>query len=113
MGSCKSKHPVLVVEEVAKRRNGEIEKNIEEEKKHTQMKLLLLGTAESGKSTLLKQMRILHEQGFSEQELSTQKAIVYATIIDSMATLIRAMDTLGIIPTKKSTHVLERFRYRN
>ncbi|KAI4904517.1 hypothetical protein NFI96_023854 [Prochilodus magdalenae] len=37
------------------------------------VKILLLGAAESGKSTLVKQMKIIHSQGFTQQELVSFK----------------------------------------
>uniref|UniRef100_A0A914KFW6 G-protein alpha subunit n=1 Tax=Meloidogyne incognita TaxID=6306 RepID=A0A914KFW6_MELIC len=41
------------------------------------VKLLLLGAGECGKSTILKQMRILHDHGFTEEEKEKQKFAVY------------------------------------
>lgn len=32
-------------------------------------KILILGTGESGKSTLVKQMKIIHNEGYSEDEI--------------------------------------------
>lgn len=37
------------------------------------VKILLLGAAESGKSTLVKQMKIIHSNGFTKQELISFK----------------------------------------
>jgi guanine nucleotide-binding protein G(i) subunit alpha len=34
-----------------------------------EVKLLLLGSAECGKSTVLKQMKIIHQNGYSKEEL--------------------------------------------
>lgn len=33
-----------------------------------EFKILIMGTGESGKSTLVKQMKIIHDQGYSPQE---------------------------------------------
>jgi guanine nucleotide-binding protein G(q) subunit alpha len=49
-------------------RSRQITKWLEKEARRSQMefKILLLGTGEAGKSTFLRQMRILHGEGFSE-----------------------------------------------
>ncbi|KAE9554521.1 hypothetical protein FO519_002277 [Halicephalobus sp. NKZ332] len=60
------------------------------------VKLLLLGAGESGKSTLLKQMRILHDHGFSDEEMVKQRAVVYNNTIQGMATIVRGMTQLNI-----------------
>jgi guanine nucleotide-binding protein G(s) subunit alpha len=59
--------------------NKDIEKQIQKDKQvyRATHRLLLLGAGESGKSTLVKQMRILHEETpFSEDE-KKQKIQVY------------------------------------
>ena len=49
--------------------NKRIEKQIQKDKQiyRATHRLLLLGAGESGKSTIVKQMRILHVNGFSEE----------------------------------------------
>ncbi|KAI1706349.1 g-protein alpha subunit domain-containing protein [Ditylenchus destructor] len=53
-----------------KRINHFIERQIQRDLRDTrrERKLLLLGTAESGKSTFIKQMRIIHGQGYSDRD---------------------------------------------
>jgi GTPase SAR1 family protein len=60
------------------------------------VKLLLLGAGESGKSTLLKQMRILHDHGFSDEEIVKQKSVVYNNTVQGMASIIRGMTQLNL-----------------
>lgn len=60
------------------------------------VKLLLLGAGESGKSTIVKQMKIIHEGGFTQEDNKQFKPVVYSNTIQSMVAILRAMNTLGI-----------------
>ena len=59
----------------ASKANATIEKDTEKYKQveTIKYKLLLLGAGESGKSTLLKQMRMLHGKQFDQSELMAAK----------------------------------------
>ncbi|CAF0767494.1 unnamed protein product [Adineta steineri] len=78
--------------------NREIEKQLRLDKKNQrrELKLLLLGTGESGKSTFIKQMRIIHGTGYSEEDKRSFVKLVYQNIFMAMHIMIRAMDTLKI-----------------
>ena len=54
------------------------------------------GTGESGKSTFIKQMRIIHGGGFTAEDKKNYIKLVYQNIYTSMQTMIRAMETLNI-----------------
>ena len=60
------------------------------------VKLLLLGSGESGKSTIVKQMKIIHEDGYNDQERKAYKFVVYSNTFQSMAAVLRAMQQLKI-----------------
>ncbi|CAD5115368.1 DgyrCDS4347 [Dimorphilus gyrociliatus] len=66
------------------------------EKAGREVKLLLLGAGESGKSTIVKQMRIIHDRGYSKEECERYKPVVYSNTIQSLAAIIRAMGQLKI-----------------
>eukprot|EP00298_Acanthocystis_sp_HF-20_P001881 c12355_g1_i1.p1 GENE.c12355_g1_i1~~c12355_g1_i1.p1 ORF type:complete len:353 (+),score=114.37 c12355_g1_i1:98-1156(+) len=53
-----------------------------------EIKLLLLGPGQSGKSTIFKQIRILHKNGIPERELQESKQYVHNNIISSIKILI-------------------------
>ena len=57
---------------------------------------LFLGTGESGKSTFIKQMRIIHGAGYSDEDKRSFIKLVYQNIFMAMHSMIRAMDTLSI-----------------
>ncbi|OWF40016.1 guanine nucleotide-binding protein G(i) subunit alpha-like [Mizuhopecten yessoensis] len=61
-----------------------------------EVKLLLLGAGESGKSTILKQMKIIHDRGYTPEECMEYRPVVYSNIYQSMTTIIRAMGNLKI-----------------
>ncbi|KAK5871127.1 hypothetical protein PBY51_004024 [Eleginops maclovinus] len=78
--------------------NEEIEKQLRRDKKDSrrELKLLLLGTGESGKSTFIKQMRIIHGGGYTEEDKRSYAKLVYQNILTSMQAMTRAMEALGI-----------------
>uniref|UniRef100_A0A8C7DFV7 Guanine nucleotide-binding protein subunit alpha n=3 Tax=Salmoninae TaxID=504568 RepID=A0A8C7DFV7_ONCKI len=82
----------------ARRINDEIERQLRRDKKDSrrEFKLLLLGTGESGKSTFIKQMRIIHGTGYSEEDKRGFTKLVYQNIFTAMQSMIHAMETLQI-----------------
>ena len=56
----------------------------------------MLGAGESGKSTFVKQMKILHKDGFTDQELAMYRRDLLNNVIEYIKMLIEAMDTLKI-----------------
>lgn len=54
---------------------------------HSDLKILLLGSGESGKSTILKQMKILHQNGYTEEELIEYRPFIFKNLLDSAKTL--------------------------
>ncbi|KAK6312880.1 hypothetical protein J4Q44_G00162270 [Coregonus suidteri] len=53
-------------------------------------------TGESGKSTFIKQMRIIHGAGYSEEDKRSFTKLVYQNIFTAMQSMIRATETLRI-----------------
>lgn len=56
----------------------------------------LPGAGESGKSTIVKQMKIIHETGYSHEECEQYRPVVYSNTIQSLMAIIRAMGQLRI-----------------
>ncbi|KAM3940374.1 guanine nucleotide-binding protein subunit alpha-14 [Leptodactylus fuscus] len=85
-------------EKESQRINAEIERQLRRDKRDArrELKLLLLGTGESGKSTFIKQMRIIHGSGYTDEDRRGFTKLVYQNIFTAMQSMIRAMDTLRI-----------------
>ena len=54
------------------------------------------GAGQSGKSTILKQMKLIHAGGYSWDERTWFKSIVYTNTLQSMRSILEAMTTLGL-----------------
>jgi len=62
-----------------------------------EIKILLLGPGESGKSTVFKQMKIIQTNGgFKDDELASYKYIVFGNCITQMKVIVSAATKLGI-----------------
>jgi len=68
----------------------------EQKKLAKELKLLLLGAGESGKSTIAKQMKILHLNGFTKAELMGFKPVLHSNAIEIVQTLLHGCTELGI-----------------
>ncbi|TMS37404.1 hypothetical protein L596_004341 [Steinernema carpocapsae] len=82
----------------AKARSKQIDEQLKADgdRAKREVKLLLLGAGESGKSTIVKQMKIIHETGYSDEERKVYKPVVYSNTIQSMMAILRAMNPLKI-----------------
>ncbi|KAG8923354.1 hypothetical protein FRC00_006356, partial [Tulasnella sp. 408] len=94
MGSCMSTpaDPQMAAQ------NKEVERQLKEtkDKLSKQVKVLLLGSGDSGKSTILKQMRLIHKLPFTAQEIEGYRQLVFSNVILGLKALIDAMDEFDI-----------------
>uniref|UniRef100_A0AAQ6IHS5 Guanine nucleotide-binding protein G(s) subunit alpha n=1 Tax=Anabas testudineus TaxID=64144 RepID=A0AAQ6IHS5_ANATE len=84
-------------EEKAQREaNKKIEKQLQKDKQiyRATHRLLLLGAGESGKSTIVKQMRILHVNGFNAEEKKQKIQDIKNNIKEAIETIVTAMSNL-------------------
>ncbi|OQV19478.1 Guanine nucleotide-binding protein subunit alpha-13 [Hypsibius exemplaris] len=81
-----------------RRRSLLIDKELNREKRlnRRQVKILLLGAGESGKSTFLKQIRIIEGEIFTERALDDFAATIRQNILMGMKVLLDAREKLGI-----------------
>ncbi|KAI7870974.1 heterotrimeric G protein alpha subunit A [Spinellus fusiger] len=97
MGSCLSTE--TSPEECKRNREIEQELKEEEKRKKSQSKILLLGSGESGKSTILKQMKIINQNGYTKHELFAWRVIVFRNIIESSKAVVQASQKFGYLST--------------
>ncbi|KAF2432719.1 guanine nucleotide binding protein, alpha subunit [Tothia fuscella] len=76
------------------KKNEEIEKSLRADKKRQEreVKLLLLGAGESGKSTVLKQMRVIHAGGFNKAERKQWRVIIFNNLVNAFQIILGAME---------------------
>ncbi|XP_066245825.1 guanine nucleotide-binding protein subunit alpha homolog [Euwallacea similis] len=79
-------------------KSQQIDKMIEKDRQalKRQVKLLLLGAGESGKSTFLKQMRIIHGIKFENQQIQEYQQVIYQNVLKGMQVLVDAREKLAI-----------------
>lgn len=88
---------MTIEERAALKRSKEIDKELLEHRKEMkkEVKLLLLGTGGSGKSTVAKQMHIIYLNGFKDKEREEYKNLIVVNLIENMQNLIDGARKLG------------------
>ena len=56
-------------------------------------------SGESGKSTIVKQMKIIHQNGYSVDELALYRLTIYKNLVDCAKALISAMRQFEVEPS--------------
>ncbi|KAF9583393.1 guanine nucleotide-binding protein subunit alpha [Lunasporangiospora selenospora] len=93
MGCCISQE-----DKEGRSRNEEIEVQLRRDRlqMRNEVKMLLLGAGESGKSTILKQMKLIHDGGYSKEEREAFKEIIFSNTVTSMRVILEAMDKMEL-----------------
>ncbi|KAI6655942.1 guanine nucleotide-binding protein (G protein), subunit alpha [Oopsacas minuta] len=88
----------------ASQQSRKIDKFITDDLKRTksELRVLLLGTGESGKTTVIKQMRINYGDGFDQESRAKLRPNIYRNIYNAVHYIINGMDTLGLKYAKSS-----------
>jgi len=96
MGICDSS--LSKAEKYAIERSNSVDRQIKlsHMKNEQQVKLLLLGTGECGKSTIMKQMQILYTDGFTDVERNNYKVVVRRNVIQALHVLNTGRESFGI-----------------
>ncbi|KYQ88823.1 G-protein subunit alpha 7 [Tieghemostelium lacteum] len=100
----------------------QIEKQLRQDKRAlgSELKLLLLGTGDSGKSTIVKQMKILHLKGYTDEERLAHKTLIYKNLVEIVESLVSGTTILKLeIPSQFSKtvehvkEIIESTKYEN
>lgn len=80
------------------KRSRDIDALLDEERelKDKEVQLLILGAGCSGKTTFLKQLRIVYDNGYTEKERKAFKSIIFENIRRSMVRIVEGMEEIGL-----------------
>ncbi|KAB8237438.1 Guanine nucleotide-binding protein alpha-2 subunit [Aspergillus alliaceus] len=100
MGSCVSSEPAG---DEPKKRSQAIDRKLEEDSRRLrrECKILLLGSGESGKSTIVKQMKIIHQNGYTMEELALYRLTVCKNLLDCAKSLVGAYHQFSLEPSSQ------------
>ncbi|GAA6001713.1 hypothetical protein JCM10207_002279 [Rhodosporidiobolus poonsookiae] len=90
-----------------KERSHAIDRQLDDDAKkyRRECKILLLGSGESGKSTIVKQMKIIHQNGYSRDEMLLFRLTIHKNILDSAQGLVVALRRFKMEPTEEVNRV--------
>nr|ACJ05908.1 G protein alpha subunit [Orbilia oligospora] len=111
MGGCMSREASEEMEQRKKSQAMDREIMDDSRRLRRECKILLLGSGESGKSTIVKQMKIIHQNGYTVDELQHYRLTVYKNLVDCAKALIDAMRQFDIVPEHEANKEHMEFLY--
>ncbi|KIK65888.1 hypothetical protein GYMLUDRAFT_239570 [Collybiopsis luxurians FD-317 M1] len=99
MGACLSSGGGVEITAHEKALHRQAEKELREHKAKLaqQVKVLLLGSGDSGKSTILKQMRLIHRVPFSSQEIEFFRQLIFLNLTQQgLKYVLEAMEEMEL-----------------
>ena len=66
----------------------------------------MLGSGDSGKSTILKQMRLIHRVPFSSQEIESYRQLVFNNLTDGLHKVITAMEDMELDVSEENRDIV-------
>jgi len=88
----------------------DIDQEIKKERKAAPVKLLLLGTGDSGKSTFARQMKVIYQNGFSKTDLQKFTSVLRDNTLQSIQVLVTEAIRRDFTIPKKLTKSAEKVR---
>eukprot|EP01099_Mayorella_cantabrigiensis_P000210 TRINITY_DN1091_c0_g1_i1.p1 TRINITY_DN1091_c0_g1~~TRINITY_DN1091_c0_g1_i1.p1 ORF type:complete len:377 (+),score=102.30 TRINITY_DN1091_c0_g1_i1:90-1133(+) len=78
--------------------NRAIEKQLKQDRNKAalEMKLLLLGAGQSGKSTIAKQFKIVNNGNYDDEELSDYREAIIENLLSAIKSLVQGAEEMGI-----------------
>lgn len=101
---CVQSHPDI-------QRNRTISNFLESanEDETNKIKIVLLGAGECGKSTILKQMKILHGSGYSNDDRGYYRMLIMDNILESLKILVSMIEQFGYDLSDKAQEAAKTF----
>ena len=106
-GSVKESLRIQQGDPKARKRSQAIDRELESDSRRLrrECKLLLLGD-DSSAEQLVKQIKIIHQNGYTREELMMYRLTIYKNVIDSIKSLILAMRQFEIEPENEANRKL-------
>jgi guanine nucleotide-binding protein subunit alpha, other len=109
MGACLSSAGGVDISEHDRALHRQAEKELRDHKAKmaSQVKVLLLGSGDSGKSTILKQMRVIHRVPFSSQEIESFRQLIFENLTRGLKYVLDAMEEMELKVSEENVPFLD------
>lgn len=107
---CKPSRSEVKAADPAQEHNKDVELQLLQDRLRSlfHFKVLFLGAGESGKSTIVKQLRLIHQKKLSKNELATVGDSLHSNVMDCIRALVVAANNFGYVLTEDEAQLAAR-----